>query len=56
MHAVFDQLTGLYRLIATILYGAGLLGYKDVNTGMVFTHVLNRGPSGVPSPMDGIDI
>ena len=29
-----------------------LLGHRDVSTIMVYTHVLNRGPSGVRSPAD----
>jgi len=29
-----------------------LLGHRDVNTTMMYTHVLDRGPAGVRSPMD----
>ena len=30
-----------------------LLGHKEVDTTMIYTHVLNRGGMGVRSPLDG---
>ena len=31
-----------------------LLGYRDVNTTMIYTHVLDQGLGGVRSPQDGL--
>ena len=32
-----------------------LLGHRDVRTTMIYTHVLNRGPAGVTSPIDRLE-
>jgi hypothetical protein len=31
-----------------------LLGYRDVQTAMIYTHMLHRGLSGIRSPLDGM--
>jgi len=31
-----------------------LLDHSDMKTTMIYTHVLNRGPAGVRSPVDGL--
>lgn len=33
-----------------------LLGHDDLRTTMLYTHVLQRGPFGVRSPLDAIDL
>jgi site-specific recombinase XerD len=32
-----------------------LLGHANVSTTMIYTHILNRGPMGVTSPLDDLD-
>ena len=32
----------------------GLIGHSEVKTTMIYTHVLNRGPAEVRSPVDGL--
>jgi integrase len=59
VRAVIRQLRGVHRLMAILLYGAGLrlleaarVRVKDI----IYTHVLNQGPAGVRSPADQLDL
>jgi hypothetical protein len=44
--------THLLEASYDILTVQELLGHKDVKTMMIYTHVLNRGPKAVRSPLD----
>ena len=39
-------------LVTIFAQGRELLGHKDVQTTMIYTHVLNKGERGVRSPLD----
>jgi hypothetical protein len=43
-----------YPNAATESGDGSLFGHSDVSSTMVYTHVLNRGPLGVRSPVDGL--
>lgn len=59
VRALLARLDGVYWLLASLMYGAGLrlmeamrLRATDVTTTQIYTHVLNRGGRGVLSPLD----
>jgi site-specific recombinase XerD len=51
LHNQHSFVTGLISSGYDIRTMQELLGYKDVKTTMVYTHVLNQGPKGVRSPI-----
>ena len=51
---LLDQLRQALRSGDGIRTNQELLAHKDVNTTMIYTHVLNKGGHGVRSPVDGL--
>ena len=54
MSATFVSATHLPESGSDIRTVQDLLGHRDVKTTMIYRHVLNRGPGGVRSPLDGL--
>jgi len=60
VHSIFDKLSGINRLFATHLLENGydirtiqeLLGHRNLQTTMIYTHVAKKNILGVRSPLD----